>query len=52
MDTDYLNPMLFNVVAMKEKYANGEHLPSDLSVEEVKKWKSVYTTYFNKNLSI
>jgi len=27
-------------------------LPPDISLEEYKKWKCLYVTYFNKNLSI
>ena len=52
MDVDVTNPMLFDVSAMKKKYENGEHLSGGLTVEQVKKWKSVYTTYFNSALSL
>ena len=52
MDIDVMNPMLFDINVMKKKYENGEHLPSNITVEEVKKWKSIYTTYFDAKLSI
>ena len=52
METDILNPMLFDVSGNKKRYEYGEHLMKDVTVEEVKKWKTVYTTYFDATLSI
>ena len=44
--------MVFNVPAAKEKEKNGEHLPADITLEEYRKWKCLYVTYFNKSLSL
>ena len=52
METDPTNPMMFDVNGSRAKYENGEHLPQDLSLEQVKKWVSVYATYFNADLSV
>ena len=52
MDTDVMNPMMFDLTAMKKKYENGEHVPAGFTFEEVKKWRCLYTTYFDANLSI
>ena len=51
METDFTNPMVFDVNDMRRRQEAGEHLKT-ATVDEVKKWRCVYTTYFNKSLTI
>ena len=51
-EDDMSDPMLFDVPGMKKRYEEGHHLPAGVTPEEVKKWRTIYTTYFDSTLSI
>ena len=50
IETDISNPMMFDQTSMRAKQQ--ERLEQGIDGHECKNWKSVYTTYFDKNLSI
>ena len=52
MGTDYTNPMAFDVATIRKQIDSGEHCPEGFDPEEVKRWKAVYTCYFNSDYTI
>ena len=47
METDFSNPMIFDQKVIKD---NGKsNIPQEMNL---KKWKTIYTTYFNKTLTV
>ena len=50
METDISNPMVFDVNGIKKK--QDDTIGGGIGGHEVKKWNSVYTTYYNKNLTL
>ena len=50
METDFTNPMVFDVKSIKEQEKEMKvKLDDDVDVQ---KWKSIYPIYFDKNKSI
>ena len=52
MATDFTNPMVFDTNEIRRQQESGANCPQGISYEETKTWNCVYTTYFNKDLSI
>ena len=52
MGSDFTNPMVFDQAALRKKIELGEHCPPGVDPEEIKKWKIIYTCYFNSDLTI
>lgn len=47
METDFSNPMVFDQKVIKD---NGKsNIPQEMNL---KKWNTIYTTYFNKTLTV
>ena len=51
LDIDYTNPMMFDQNEVIRQYEDNVR-KMGLELDEVKKWRSIYTTYFNNTFSI
>ena len=52
MGSDFTNPMAFDVDTMRKQIETGAHCPEGFDPEEVKRWKTVYTCYFNSDYTL